>query len=401
MSQQAAALVQIGQLLTKSGLLSHEDLAEALIRAKEKGLPLGTVLLTMGRLRQSELRAAVEAQSLVNDGVLTSDAAITALSTAVQDAVTFEMALLKLGFEGETSSTTNKLGELLVDSGLISEDQLSEALATSAETGMPLGRVLTFKRICSEEFLLAALRAQRVIREGVVTRDEAVSALAEVKKRRITLEESLESIGFTKARPKRSTPLGYLLVEAAFLKEVSLMMCVEMSLSENKPIIDILVEQGFASRNLAQACLTVQQMVDAGTLSKDVACTALRLLNKENLAIDTAVAAAGLQVVSAKTRTILQDLFVLSGMVEPKEMPRLTDSNFVSYEEFCKTLRQGEKMSDNMVDAVARALYLLDQRLLTAEDAVMALHYCRKHTSSLDDALSVMGWKALRGQKAQ
>lgn len=401
MSQQAAALVQIGQLLTKSGLLTHEDLAEALIRAKEKGLPLGTVLLTMGRLRQAELRAAVEAQSLVNDGVLTADSAISALSTAVKDGSSFEQALIKLGFQSQASSTTNKLGELLVDSGLISDEQLSEALATSAETGMPLGRVLTFKRVCSEEFLLAALRAQRVIREGVVTRDEAVNALQEVKRRRITLEESLESIGFSKVRPKRSTPLGYLLVEAGFLKEVSLMMCVEMSLSDNKPIIDILVEQGFSSRALAQACLTVQQMVDAGTVSKEVACSALRLVNDGQMTIETAVAAAGLATVSSKTRTLLQDLFVLSGMVEPKEMPRLGDGNFVSYDEFSKALTERGKMSDYMVDAVARALYLLEQRMLTAEDAVMALHYCRKHKSSFDDALAVMGWKALRGQKAQ
>jgi hypothetical protein len=72
-TQQSAALVQIGQLLTKSGLLSPEQLAEALIRSKERGLPLGTILLTMGKLRQEELRAAVEAQSLVNDGVVSSD----------------------------------------------------------------------------------------------------------------------------------------------------------------------------------------------------------------------------------------------------------------------------------------------------------------------------------------
>ncbi|HEY9791129.1 MAG TPA: hypothetical protein V6D22_12055, partial [Candidatus Obscuribacterales bacterium] len=183
MSQQAAALVQIGQLLTKSGLLSHEDLAEALIRAKERGLPLGTVLLTMGRLRQTELRAAVEAQSLVNDGLVTTEVAISVLTAAAQEGTSFEHALQKMGLQSKAKPVTNKLGELLVDSTMISADQLHDALSTSAETGMPLGRVLTFKRMISEEFLVAVLRAQRVIREGVVSRDEAVEALKEVKKR--------------------------------------------------------------------------------------------------------------------------------------------------------------------------------------------------------------------------
>jgi hypothetical protein len=399
MSQQAAALVQIGQLLTKSGLLSHEDLAEALIRAKERGLPLGTVLLTMGRLRQSELRAAVEAQSLVNDGLVTTEIAIDALSTAIKDGSSFDEALNKMGLAAKTRPVTNKLGELLVDSEMVSADQLTEALATSAETGMPLGRVLTFKRMIPEEFLVAVLRAQRVIREGVITRHEAVEALQQVKAHSISLEESLEQIGYGKIRPKRSTPLGFLLVEAGILKEVSLMMCVEMSLSEGKQIIDVLVEQGFASRLLAQACLGVQQMVDSGTLNKEMACNALRLVDQQQMSLGRAVAAAGLGDVTAKTRTLLQDLFVLSGLAEPKDMPKLTDQNFSSWDDFYGSVSASGKIDDHMIDALARALYLIEHKLLTPEDGVMALHYCRKHKTMLDEALAIMGWKALRGQK--
>jgi hypothetical protein len=229
MSQQAAALIQIGQLLTKSGLLTHESLAEALIRAKERGLPIGTVLLTMGIIRQGELRAAVEAQSLVNDGLLTAEMAVDALIKAKHEGTPFDDALKSLGWHSKSAPVTNKLGELLVDGGLLTEDQLGEALATSLETGMPLGRVLIFKRMLSDAHLLATLSAQRMIREGTVTRQIAVNGLKAVKQRKISLEESLAEGGFLKVRGKRSTPVGYLLVEAGFLSEVSLMMCVELS----------------------------------------------------------------------------------------------------------------------------------------------------------------------------
>ncbi|HEY9793732.1 MAG TPA: hypothetical protein V6D22_25275, partial [Candidatus Obscuribacterales bacterium] len=183
-------------------------------------------------------------------------------------------------------------------------------------------------------------------------------------------------------------------------KEVSLMMCVEMSLSDGKPIIDVLVEQGFASRHLAQACLSVQQMIDSGTLSKDVGCSALIFVEQQHMSTSRAVAAAGLVEVTAKTRTLLQDLFVLSGLVEPKDMPQLNDKNFAVYDEFVSCLTERGKIEDHMVDALARALYLIEHKLLTPEDAVMALHYCRKHKNMLDEALAIMGWKALRGQKA-
>jgi hypothetical protein len=393
MTQHAAALVQIGQLLTKSGLLSDEELAEALIRAKERGLPIGTVLLTMGRLRQTELRAAVEAQSLVNDGMITSEFAVRALLKSSSESTTFDQALKSLGWATRPAGVTNRLGELLIDAGIISEAQLSDCLATSRETGMPLGRVLIFKRTINEELLVASLRAQRLVREGLIPRPDAVEVLRKVQQKKITLEESLAEGGFLRARTKRSTPVGYLLVEAGFIKEVSLMMCVELSLSENKAIVDTLVEQGFASRTLAQSSLAIQQLIDAGTLTKDLAAAALRIVEGQGVSVDRAVAEVGMPVIDQNRQQLLHELFVLCGSVDPKEMPRIS-GDLSSYAALHKTLLDTGKISEHMIPCVVRSLYLIDRKLLISEDAVMALHYCRRNKSSLDEALTIMGWKA-------
>lgn len=393
MTQQTASLVQIGQLLTKSGLLSDEELAEALIRAKERGLPIGTVLLTMGRLRQTELRAAVEAQSLVNDGMVTSDLAVNALVKSAKDGSSFDEALKSLGWQSRPAGVTNKLGELLVDAGILDEAQLSDCLATSRETGMPLGRVLLFKRSISDDLLVAALRAQRLVREGVIARADAIEVLRKVQQKKITLEESLAEGGFLKARSKRSTPVGYLLVEAGFLKEVSLMMCVELSLGENKPLVDTLVEQGFASRGLAQASLSIQQLVDAGTISKDLASAALRTLDSQNVVVDEAIAEVGMPAIDANKQQLLHELFVLCGSIDPQQMPEI-EGDMSSYAALRQTLLRTGKILEHMIPCVVRGLYLIDKKLLQSEDAVMALHYCRRHKCSLDEALTIMGWKA-------
>lgn len=399
MSQQAAALIQIGQLLTKSGLLTHESLAEALIRAKERGLPIGTVLLTMGIIRQRELRAAVEAQSLVNDGLLTAEMAVDALIKAKREGTPFDDALKSLGWHSKSAPVTNKLGELLVDGGLLSEEQLGEALATSLETGMPLGRVLTFKRMLSDAHLLATLSAQRMIREGTVTRQMAVNGLKAVKQRKISLEESLAEGGFLKVRGKRSTPVGYLLVEAGFISEVSLMMCVELSLGAGKPVVEILVEQGFASRELAVGCGEVQQLIDAGTMTKELAVSALQVIQKKGCSVARAVAEVGMPPLTQRNRELLEELFVLSGIVEPRDMPKIADSEFDGFDSLAKTLMDSGKIAEHMIDALIRSLYLIDEKLLLPEDAVMALHYCRKNIASLDQALPIMGWKAPTGRK--
>jgi hypothetical protein len=388
---QAAALVQIGQLLTKSGLLSPEQLAEALIRSKERGLPLGTILLTLGQLRQDQLRAAVEAQSLVNDGVVTSDMAVTALAKSSDERSSLDEALRALGANSKAKGGTNRLGELLIDAGILKDDQLSDCLLTSRETGMPLGRVLIFKRIITDEVLVAALRAQRYIREGVIPREDAVDVLKKVNQKKISLDESMAEGGFLRNRVKRSMPVGYLLVEAGYLSESSLAMCVEFSLSDNRTMVDTLVEQGFAVRPMAEAALVLQQLINHGTITKALACSALRIVDTKGVDANRALAESGMQMMNESRRRRLHELLVLCGCIDPRVHHEIAGdlSSYDHLEDVLLTL----DVPPHVIPCAVRSMFMMEAKFLGSEDCVMALHYCRRNQVSLDEALTIMGWK--------
>lgn len=393
MSQHLATLLQIGQLLTRSGLLTDEDLAGALIRSRERGLPIGTVLLTMGCLRQIELRAAVEAQSMVNDGLVTAEVAASALAQVATDGKNFEEALKTLGWHTKTTASTNRLGELLVDAGFIDEDLLTECLATSMETGMPLGRVLTFKRTIPDDLLLAGLKAQRMIREGAITRDNGIEVLKEVKDKQVSIEQGLVNSGVFKAIPKRSRPLGYLLVDADYISEVNLMTCVELSATKRVPMMEVLVEQGYASTELARASMEIQHLIDDKMLPTDYGVDALRLLDEKGLSQSRAVAASGMPPLAEDRVQTLKELAILTGLVNPQECQRFDECVSKDFFFMAEKLSKDGFVTDPMIDALARALYLIEIRLLLTEDAVMALHYSKKNLVSLDEALNAMGWK--------
>jgi hypothetical protein len=400
MTQDVAALIQIGQLLTKSGILTHEDLSDALQKAKERNLPIGTVLLMMGCIRQQELRAAVEAQSMINDKVLSLDTAVVALIQVFSDGCPLDEALKAAGWKPAENQSTNKLGELLLDAEMLTKEQLAECLSTGKETGMPLGKVLVFRRTLSDPLLLAVLSAQRLIREGMIARDQAIKGLRAVRQRKITLEESLAEGGFYKPPPKKSTPLGYLLVEAGFIKQDSLMMCMELSLSDNKPIDEVLIEHKFVTKEIVDAASRYQSMVERSTSTRELAAAALRLVQDKSATVDAAIAQAGMPRIAGSIRNLMQELLVLSGLVEPKEMPKLQTADDVSYELLMAQLKQTGVIADHMANAVVRALYLIDRKLLSPEDAVMALHHCRKMNTDLDEALLAMGWKTLAHRKS-
>ena len=165
---QDATLIPIGELLTKSGILTPEGLNDALNKAKERGLPLGKVLVMLGFIKQRDLKAAVEAQSLINDGMVTLDMAAEALSAVSKSEMKLPDALGQLGWKKQKQGSSNRLGELLVEAEAVTWDQMDEALKTSQETGLPVGRVLVFRKYIANEVLLACLAAQKLIREGVI-----------------------------------------------------------------------------------------------------------------------------------------------------------------------------------------------------------------------------------------
>lgn len=396
---QDKTLIPIGELLTKSEILSVDTLNEALLKAKERSLPLGKVLVMLGYINARDLKAAVEVQSLINDGMLSLELASAALALVSKSEMKLTEALGQLGWKKERSGSTNRLGELLVEAQAISWDNLDEALKTSSETGLPVGRVLVFRKYISNELLMACLTAQKLIREAVISREQAIQGLQAVRQRQISFEESLQQSGVYRMPARRSTPIGYILVGAGIIDQTKLMTCMELSLTEEKPIGEVFVEQGFLSRAVLKAAIKIQEMLDNGTLSTELASQALRQVLNESAPAQKAIAQVCAAGFGPKQRTMMRELLSLSGLADSKELDYILGPGSGSSELVEKELLLAGLVNEPMLYALMRAVYLIDKRFLIQEDAIMALHHCKRDAISLDEALRVLGWTAPTRQK--
>ncbi len=169
--------VKIGELLTGVGVVTSGDLQEAIQIAKRMNLPIGRVIVMSGVISEQNLQYSLEAQSLIRDGLLEFEAAITALKTCYKKGISLQEALAEQKWAPRQDRTSNKLGELLVDSNMVSQSQLDSALYASFETGMPLGGTLVIQGVMSAQLLPMVLTAQEQIRDGKITRLEAVEQL--------------------------------------------------------------------------------------------------------------------------------------------------------------------------------------------------------------------------------
>jgi CBS domain-containing protein len=390
--KEGSTVIKLGELLIRVGILKTNELEDAIRTAGETGLPIGRVLIMSGYMTDRELHAAVQAQSLIKDKVVEIETAFEALKQVSQEDVTLEQALRKRGWAGKKTADTAKLGELLRSSELVNDDQLNECLQTSQETGLPLGRILVLTQAISEELLAAALTAQILIRDGKVSKEQAIKGLRASKRRRVSLEESLIDQGFYKPPLRQTVKLGELFVLSGLVTDSDLMGALEIGLTREMPIGQVLVDCGYISREVLNTALKFQEMVVNGTLNALQASEALRQVATRSISMAQSVAELGL-LKSEQTETIkLGEILKAAGIVTEDDIKSAIDLSARNSALIGKILLVTGLINEQTLHASLRAQFLVREGFLRMEQAIIALNHCEKHSCSFDDAIQELGW---------
>lgn len=169
--------IKIGELLISVGSLTSGDLTEAIQISKRMGVPIGRVLVMSGCVSEANLQQALKLQSMVKDNIVDLDTGIAALKKVFHEQMELEDALKTFNWTPNKDVAGNKLGDLLVDSTIVTRGQLERALEASFQSGMPLGGTLVLQGVLSPMLLPTVLHTQEQIRDGNMTREEAVGQL--------------------------------------------------------------------------------------------------------------------------------------------------------------------------------------------------------------------------------
>lgn len=181
--------VRLGELLVDAHVVSSADLTEAIQVSKRLGIPIGRVLLESGCVGATVLEAALEGQPLVNKGEQSRDEIVKALKEVHATGNSLNKLMGDVGHRSIRS--VDRLAELLLDSEIVSQDQLDQALMTSFESGIPLGSALVFEGILSPSLFPSILQIHKNIRDGRITKEEAVKEIKSTFMHWLKAEESL------------------------------------------------------------------------------------------------------------------------------------------------------------------------------------------------------------------
>jgi hypothetical protein len=172
--------------------------------------------------------------------------------------------------------TTIRIGEILERAGLVTPGDLSEAVSVSKRLAMPIGRILIMSGCVTEGLLKAALDAQTMLRERLISVDTAIETLVKVAEEKISFQQALERTDPQHLAGSTTSKLGEILIEFGLLDETLLRQATVRSLETGMPLGTTLVTMNLLSPALLPAVLRASDQIRSGEVEREVAIAEFR-----------------------------------------------------------------------------------------------------------------------------
>lgn len=385
----------LAQLLRSAHAIDELELEELIDVAKSSGLSLDRVIGMEACASAEPVKLALEANTMVTAGKLSLDNAVKAVRLAIQERVSLDQAMQALTkLHQRTVSTTsfgNEITQLLLTAKAIDSDQLGRSVRKSQETGMQIIRTLLINAEVPAKTLFSALSAHQLVKEEKITREQAVQALSSAHTRKASTEQVLFEMGIFKAPSGSSLTIGELYAMSGLLSEVDLLECLEIHLTKQKNLGQILLEQGLTTPALLETAIDLQCQVASELLKPFQAALVLRDVHDRNVPVYQALAELKPSPQDESPRMTLGDLLIESGVASIEAIEGVVDRNIDSSIKVGRTLLGAQIISETMLYAALRCQSLWKSGIITDQQCVKILRDCHIHCVSFEEALARLG----------
>ncbi len=194
--------IRLGELLILAGILTESDMMNAVELSLTRGEPLGAVLIQLGLITTDQLRLALSLQESISVGSLdvqsatdtllmeTGNSLIPKLTDAEPDELPRRSRLAE-----QNDAPKLRIGELLKMCGFVLEEEIQSSIALARDYPSVLGRMLVVNGYIDESTLLAALRCQFMVRNKLISVEQAVAALKYSRQSKLSFDDALDELG--------------------------------------------------------------------------------------------------------------------------------------------------------------------------------------------------------------
>ena len=259
-STNCANLSRLARLLFAAGLVSEQDLTDAVAYGRENECPIGMSLSMLDRVSHKDLVNAMNVQLMIRCRKLTFLDAVKTLTISRRYDSNLEHALMALGQPADFERERPRVGQLLVAAGLLSRVDALVVLEFATETDKQYGALLSEHGLVESRVVDAALKVQAMFDNPDFTRARAVRLLKMVQDTGNSLEHVMSEYDLL-------DQIVSLLEAAGVVSQADLDRAGSLIEDRQHTVAEYLVSSGEISMNLCSLANETLEQILRGTLS--------------------------------------------------------------------------------------------------------------------------------------
>ncbi len=237
---------------------------------------------------------------------------------------------LESGYKMTTDGSAIRLGDLLTGAGLLKPEDLREAMVIAKNQALPVGRVLIMSNYISEHNLQAAVQAQSLLKDGLIDLDTVLTALRGVTAEGVTLEQSLNNLGWSQKAALPTNKLGELLVEGGLITAEQLDGALKQCVSSGLPLGRVLVVTGLINEQLLTASLNAQILLRDQKVTREQALLGLKACRDRQISIEQSLTESGMMQLPTNETVRLGELLVSAGLLDESQLMHVVELGLIN-----------------------------------------------------------------------
>ncbi len=269
------------------------------------------------------------------------------------------------------------VGQLLVEAGMLEKSLLELALERARDNDVKIGQILLYSGLVSEHHLKAALSAQRMLRQSLITFKQAVDALRSVKLYKMPYEVALARARWLTTN-EQIHQFARILIDASLIDLDCLGPALAVAVCQNVPLGRVLVTHGHITAEMRRTALDALVLLRSGEITYDHAVAALRAVVRTGRGIRDLLGIESSQVVEMGDELVLwgvlsiEEVFDIIEQTLQREASwraQMVNKTLIANLKFAASLAVNKRLSEGSL--TVREAQLLCNELLLSTASVL------------------------------
>ena len=273
----------------------------------------------------------------------------------------------------QSQKQSDSIADLLYKAGLLTQDQLARSMAMSIRTSAPIGAVLTQTGSIPKETMRTANLVHGLLQENLVDPQVAAKAVYKAVVEGISLEKSLDMLGWRTDIHLVVGRLSQLLVESGVVEEEDLRNAIEASYASGLPLGRVLVLRQVVPEAVAYAALTAQVLVREGKISAEQAINALKLSAQKRKSIEESLSELKYLPPTRQDPIRLGELLIAAELVSEIDLLTAVEKGMSEGTPIGQILHNHGFLTQELLDKALTLQFMTNKRAMTPIEAVAIL----------------------------